>query len=1084
MFKKALFIVLALCLLVPQALADITIYVNNPDIPVNYVYAQDEDGNEILGSWPGLDVSEYPTVTYNDVEYRKVIIPTDKDVITVNPHHRKSYYPAIAGVKDGNYIIVYGDESYKNQGIALSSENFPDANFLAFLESSNCDSDNDGFLSQSEVDAVTRLDCVNKGIASLAGLKYFTNLARINFSQNNVETIDLSHNTNLTWIDCRNNQLTSLDVSFLKSLSVFYCQNNKLTNLDVTKNPSLWVFDCSNNSLSTLDVTHNPRLEEFYCMNTPLTTLDVSQNKILGILHFDKTNISSIDLTNNLRLQVLSFNQCNFSSIDISKNTELRTLSCYSNLLTDVDLSNNTKLRQVNVSSNKLTELDLTKLPELYWILCSNNQLQEIDLTQNHKLYRIDFTSNKLTSIDVSKNEELGLLGVGSNFISEIDVTHNPLLTDLNVEINNISEIDVTKNNVLSKFICSGNNLASLDLSKNPNLIHLGCNKNKLSSLDLSHNPALETLGCSYNELTVLDVSNNPLIKYIYANKNHLVCFDATNLTRPMDYSKTETLRIYEQTRKMVEVYRKVNGEPKYVVPMPSYFVDDKEKNLYVDKYLWNSGNGVTLMDIDGVKCFVSDKHMRGITYDYYMNKDVFNSTTGETSRLLAGVTLTMDEPKAAFTLQGEHNSRFLPEKQLNTYKNLITLHPTFDEDNTFYEGASFSVMRNDTKIATIKLYKTSPIGEEPCYAYDIIYTDKVLDTKNTNIRYDKDFYVTFGFVKNGIKITDYFVEDTSNGGDQTGTYNYSLEEDLLVPNYCVTVPAATIDVQAKNCYTREDVMNRDSDHSLGLVSESVINITPAERNVTTELVNVYNNNVLIQTNYFNTQIEAQMDEKKNEVSCGLAQGNNAWGTNRVTVDLPSLEVAAGDLEISDDLRVDEKGDTIIAYAGSLVIDPTTTESYPVVYYYRVWRICDGKEVLLNTAYQHHQSDYSRILKEYPEGKVTVRDVFQGTKFGNNLSKTIKYLVRMYCANGKVSESSLLKADDNGIGYCIVEQSVDVNFNKEITTGIDGVCTSKNVQSVRYYNTSGQCSDHAFSGINVVVTTYTDGTSSVTKMIK
>lgn len=52
-----------------------------------------------------------------------------------------------------------------------------------------------------------------------------------------------------------------------------------------------------------------------------------------------------------------------------------------------------------------------------------------------------------------------------------------------------------------------------------------------------------------------------------------------------------------------------------------------------------------------------------------------------------------------------------------------------------------------------------------------------------------------------------------------------------------------------------------------------------------------------------------------------------------------------------------------------------------------------------------------------------------------------------------------------------------------IVTGINDI-TSKDVQSVRFVNVAGQMSDKPFEGMNIMVTTYTDGTITTAKVIK
>lgn len=52
------------------------------------------------------------------------------------------------------------------------------------------------------------------------------------------------------------------------------------------------------------------------------------------------------------------------------------------------------------------------------------------------------------------------------------------------------------------------------------------------------------------------------------------------------------------------------------------------------------------------------------------------------------------------------------------------------------------------------------------------------------------------------------------------------------------------------------------------------------------------------------------------------------------------------------------------------------------------------------------------------------------------------------------------------------------------TSGVEQVTVNKEIAAVRYINVAGQESDRPFDGINIVVTTYTDGTSSTVKVIK
>lgn len=52
-----------------------------------------------------------------------------------------------------------------------------------------------------------------------------------------------------------------------------------------------------------------------------------------------------------------------------------------------------------------------------------------------------------------------------------------------------------------------------------------------------------------------------------------------------------------------------------------------------------------------------------------------------------------------------------------------------------------------------------------------------------------------------------------------------------------------------------------------------------------------------------------------------------------------------------------------------------------------------------------------------------------------------------------------------------------------ITTAISEVSSAKKAKTIRYYNTLGTESSHPFKGINIMVTTHTDGTSNAVKVL-
>lgn len=105
--------------------------------------------------------------------------------------------------------------------VAIDATNFPDATFRGYVLT-EFDTNNDGILSQAELDVVTDIDVSNKDIADLKGIECFKKLNRLY---------------------CRNNQLTALDLSHNTALTKLYCQKNKLTSPDLTANTNITEFN-------------------------------------------------------------------------------------------------------------------------------------------------------------------------------------------------------------------------------------------------------------------------------------------------------------------------------------------------------------------------------------------------------------------------------------------------------------------------------------------------------------------------------------------------------------------------------------------------------------------------------------------------------------------------------------------------------------------------------------------------------------------------------------------------------------------------------------------------------------------------
>ena len=60
---------------------------------------------------------------------------------------------------------------------------------------------------------------------------------------------------------------------------------------------------------------------------------------------------------------------------------------------------------------------------------------------------------------------------------------------------------------------------------------------------------------------------------------------------------------------------------------------------------------------------------------------------------------------------------------------------------------------------------------------------------------------------------------------------------------------------------------------------------------------------------------------------------------------------------------------------------------------------------------------------------------------------------------------------------------LNLNGSSNITTAISEVSSAKKAKTIRYYNTLGTESSHPFKGINIMMTTHTDGTTTAVKVL-
>ena len=320
------------------------------------------------------------------------------------------------GVEDALDISI----SRNAAGIEINQSNFPDDSFRDYVRN-KIDKNEDSYLSDDEIVAVTTIDVWNRGITTLKGIEYFTELVKLICDDNKLDNsyydiddvLNIVANTKLEYLKCSNNPLVKLDVSCNTKLKYLACSACELQVLDIEKNDQLEYLDCSDNDLRYLYMRDNVLLEYLDCSDNDLGYLDVRDNKRLKKLYCSDCKLGKLDVRRNTKLEELdcsdnrygigsdNLDNAGLEALDVSKNRKLKVLRCYWNNLEKLDVSRNTKLIELSCGENYLEKLDVSKNTKLTELECSQNDLTELNVSNNPKLKTLWFYKNNIGVIDL-----------------------------------------------------------------------------------------------------------------------------------------------------------------------------------------------------------------------------------------------------------------------------------------------------------------------------------------------------------------------------------------------------------------------------------------------------------------------------------------------------------------------------------------------------------------------------------------------------------------------------------------------------------------------------------------------------------
>lgn len=285
--------------------------------------------------------------------------------------------------------------------------NIPDANFKAgllnpsnFIYTANnlpLDANTNGEIEESEALQVTSIQLIDKNIASISGIEFFTNLTFLDLTSNNLTSVDVSMLTNLITFSCLNNDISTLNVSNLTNLIWFECGINQLTSLNLTGLNSLGHLSCSQNQISSLNFNNSIILKQIFCGDNPLNSINLS-----GLINLETL------VCYNTQLTTLNLAPLNYGGI-----SKLKSLDCSNNQLTNLDLTGKIRLTRLKCNNNLLTSINVANFPDLQKVYCDHNLITTLDFSTNPLFNELSCSNNNLTTIKINNGANQVLSGGG-----------------------------------------------------------------------------------------------------------------------------------------------------------------------------------------------------------------------------------------------------------------------------------------------------------------------------------------------------------------------------------------------------------------------------------------------------------------------------------------------------------------------------------------------------------------------------------------------------------------------------------------------------------------------------------------------
>ena len=464
----------------------------------------------------------------------------------------------------------------------------------------------------------------------------------------------------------------------------------------------------------------------------------------------------------------------------------------------------------------------------------------------------------------------------------------------------------------------------------------------------------------------------------------------------------------------------------------------------------------------------------------------------------------------------GDHWSRYEYSNNINAYRNDLNIN-IYNPTTNLSRIGNLSVVRCDnegnelTKIATIEQNPNN--NEKFTVSYINTTQTAINDVELAKISIPRYEAQEFQIKNSAIGVSDMFYSEEMNSREANSTlypgfqYRVIPTEDNPNKELTCVVSFAPVYKTNENVVTRANYsqadVDGDIDNTLVENNKAEINFTPNMARAMTEyriykgddtqgeiFNNIASNAIVLDNNFLSEAIEDNIVDGTVYVPELYTEYNdNTYGCYKQSVSDASVTWTFKDLVAAESVNSDGTRYCHAVLDLQSVINNVNKDSRYLV---RVWRkVGNGALELLNGHEEGWETNYGAL------NLMGAEDEEAYNKTGNlkfELHDTFKAHTTTNAAHGLMAEGETVNIEpvtyyatlyvkDDASGKFYVKKQ-ELKPETSVPTAISTVNANSQVESVRYYNVAGIESSKPFAGMNIVVTRYSDGSTTTSKVVR